>query len=366
MTDAMTDPSTGPAAGGAGEPGRPAAERPQPDAEPAGPVDPADPSEPGGPDADPAHPDPADPSEPGRPDADPAHPDPAAPADPPEAFPPTLREVMLRPAWIGMLLLCLVVAGVFAWLGQWQLGRAIDTDPLPPGVTEDVRPLSDVAQPGEYLPEPLVGQRVETSGRLVPGDFLIIQSRFNDGVEGYWVTGQLRLDETETEAGEPTSIAVALGWAASEDDALAAVERLDDEASALGSVAVTGRLISDEGPVPPPAGADPQTMTRMSPAMLLGQWNDVDELFVYRPYLTSDEPFGGLEAISSPAPAETSSVNWLNIFYAVEWAVFAGFAFYLWYRLAKDAWERELEDFEDDDEADATATGPDGRTESRG
>jgi surfeit locus 1 family protein len=28
--------------------------------------------------------------------------------------------------------------------------------------------------------------------------------------------------------------------------------------------------------------------------------------------------------------------------------VFAGFAFYLWYRLAKDAWEKELEDLEDE------------------
>ena len=39
-------------------------------------------------------------------------------------FPPTLREVLLRPRWLGTLLLCLVVAGVFAWLGQWQLDRA--------------------------------------------------------------------------------------------------------------------------------------------------------------------------------------------------------------------------------------------------
>ena len=37
-------------------------------------------------------------------------------------------------------LLCLVVAGVFAWLGQWQLGRAIDTDPPPAGATEEVQP----------------------------------------------------------------------------------------------------------------------------------------------------------------------------------------------------------------------------------
>ena len=55
----------------------------------------------------------------------------------------------------------------------------------------------------------------------------------------------------------------------------------------------------------------------------------------------------GLTDIISPPPAEPESVNWLNVFYAIEWAVFAGFAFYLWYRLARDARERELEEFED-------------------
>ncbi|MCP2635132.1 SURF1 family protein [Microbacterium sp. HD4P20] len=252
---------------------------------------------------------------------------------------------MVRPQWIGMLLLCLVVAGVFAWLGQWQLGRAIDTDPPPPGATEQVRPLDEVAQPGQYLPEPLVGQRVETAGTWVPEDFLIVASRFNDGVGGYWVTGQLRLTEPE----QPTSIAVALGWAATEDEAHAAIERLEAEASGSRSepVEVTGRLISDEGPLPPPSGADPQTMTRMSPAALLGRWHDVEDVDVYRPYLASTAPFGGLTAIASPAPDESSNVNWLNIFYAAEWAVFAGFAFYLWYRLARDAWEKEVEDLED-------------------
>src|SRR5690606_24996803 len=124
----------------------------------------------------------------------------------PQAFPPTLREVMLRPRWLGVLGLCLVVAGVFAFLGQWQLGRAIDTDPPAPGATEQVRPLEDVAEPGEYLPEPLVGQRVSATGEWMPGDFIVVASRFNDGAEGYWVTGQLRVAER-------TSIAVALGWA---------------------------------------------------------------------------------------------------------------------------------------------------------
>lgn len=276
-------------------------------------------------------------------------PDPTGAADlAPEVFPPTLREVMLRPRWIGMLLLCLVVAGVFAWLGQWQLGRAVQTNPVPPGATEEVQPLTDVALPGEYLPEPLVGQRVETRGTWVPEDFIVVQSRYNDGVEGYWVTGQLRIDPEVSATVGPTSVAVALGWAASEEDARAAIAQLEDAASVSETVEVTGRLISDEGPLLPPRGEDPQTLTRMSPAALLGQWHDVDALFVYRPYIASIDAFAGLDAISSPAPQDGSGLNWLNIFYAVEWAVFAGFAFYLWYRLAKDAWEKEVEDFEDD------------------
>jgi len=32
------------------------------------------------------------------------------------------------------------------------------------------------------------------------------------------------------------------------------------------------------------------------------------------------------------------------VFYAIEWVVFAGFAFFLWYRLVKDARQREIEE----------------------
>lgn len=266
--------------------------------------------------------------------------------EPRQIFPPTLREVMLRPRWLALLAFSLVVAGILAWLGQWQLGRAIDTAPSEPGQTEIVRPLADVAQPGQYLADPLVGQRVEAAGRWMPDDFLVVASRYNDNVEGYWVTGQLRLDGVST----PTSIAVALGWTRDAASAESAAEdlRAQVEADPTAAVTVTGRLIADEGPSRPPSGADPQTMTRMSPAVLLGRWHDIDGVAVYRPYLASQTAIGPVDAIDSPAPDERSRVNWLNIFYAAEWAVFAGFALYLWYRLARDAWEKEVEDLEDE------------------
>ena len=257
-----------------------------------------------------------------------------------QEFPPTLREVMLRGRWIAMLLLCLVVAGVFAWLGQWQLGRAVESDPVPPGATEEVVPLASVVEPGAYLPAPSIGQKATTRGTWIPDDFLVVASRFNGADEGYWVTGQLRIADART----PTSIAVAIGWAPDERTAEAAVDRLSREAGAV--VEVSGRLIPDEGAKAPPH-TDPQRMDRMSPAMLLGRWHDTERLSVYRPFLTAAEPLAGLVRIDSPAPIEQSPVNWLNVFYAVEWAVFAGFAFYLWYRLARDAWEREVEEFEE-------------------
>lgn len=270
---------------------------------------------------------------------------PATDPEPPQVFPPTLREVMLRPRWLALLAFSLVVAGGLAWLGQWQLGRAVDTSPPEPGMTENVQPLADVVQPGAYLPEPLVGQRVTVSGTWVPSDFIVVSSRFNDDVQGYWVTGQLRVGGTA----EPTSVAVATGWAPTLDEATAAAATLEAATAAdPGAVVeVTGRLISDEGPSVPPSGADPQTLTRMSPAMLLGRWHDIDDLRVYRPYIASQAAIGPLQPIASPAPDERSRVNWLNIFYAAEWAVFAGFALYLWYRLARDAWEKEVEDLED-------------------
>ncbi len=294
------------------------------------------------------------------PQASPRTPEPGARTsapEPPEVFPPTLREVMLRPWWIGMLLFALVVAGVFAWLGQWQLGRAIDTNPPPPGITEDVRPIADVVAPGTYLPEPLVGQKVDVAGTFVAGDFLVVSSRFNGGDEGYWVTGQLRVDPA-TPAGEegqipdPTSLAVAIGWTPTRAVAEAAASSLNSDPGSddLAAVELTGRLISDEGPALPPKGAPATEMTRMSPAALLSWWHDTDGLNVYRPYLVADGGDtlrDGLVPIDSPAPEEGSNVNWLNVFYAVEWAIFAGFAFYMWYRLARDAWEKELEELEE-------------------
>jgi len=51
----------------------------------------------------------------------------------------------------------------------------------------------------------------------------------------------------------------------------------------------------------------------------------------------------GLSTIGTEPPPTESELNWLNLFYAMQWVIFGVFALYLWWRLVRDEWEREAE-----------------------
>ena len=95
----------------------------------------------------------------------------------------------------------------------------------------------------------------------------------------------------------------------------------------------------------PPADDDFETGERsaMSVAALVNEWAD-QPAAVYGGYLVVSGATSGLEKIDSPPPSEEVVLNWLNIFYAVEWVVFAGFAVFLWWRFVRDAVEREQQE----------------------
>ena len=159
------------------------------------------------------------------------------------------------------------------------------------------------------------------------------------------------LEVTDAAAG---GLPVALGWAADADTAREAADRFD--ARAGGEASVVGRFLPSEAPVVPDEDADPFAMTTVAVAQLINVWADYDDRPVYFGYVTSAEPAAGLEAIASPPPENSVELNWLNVFYAVEWVVFAGFAVFLWYRLVRDAVERERDEAEAPDEAAAAAS----------
>jgi len=239
-----------------------------------------------------------------------------------------------RPRWIAALLLCLAIAAGFAVLGQWQLSRSIDRGAPVEESHESAVPLSDLAEPQQPLTTEAAGRLVTVEGELLPDEYLVLSGRLNDGVAGYWVVGHLLSNDSGTAA---PSLAVALGWSASEKGAASAMKKLDADAP----TAFSGRFLPSE----PPQEDDFENgeQNSMSVAAFVNQWPTAPT-GVYNGYLIADAAPAGLEQIDAPAPSTEISINWLNIFYAVEWAVFAGFAVFLWFRLVKDAWEREQDE----------------------
>ena len=109
-----------------------------------------------------------------------------------------------------------------------------------------------------------------------------------------------------------------------------------------------------DGAMLPRPDEDPMSITSMAPAQLVNLWQPFDGS-AYAGFLVMHPGEGespidsstmtklGLVAIDSVPPLPVEKINWLNLFYAVEWVVFAGFAIFFWYRLARDAWEKEHE-----------------------
>jgi surfeit locus 1 family protein len=250
-------------------------------------------------------------------------------------------ELARRPRRIAALVLCLVIAGGFAALGQWQLSRSIDAGVPVDETTETPVPLAELAVAQQPLTSKAAGRRVTVEGTLVPNDYTVLSGRLNDGDSGFWVVGHLVSHNDATDqANAGASLAVALGWAATEKEASSAISSLNDQApSEFG-----GRYLPSE--YPQEDDFENGEQNSMSTAALVNQWREAPTT-VYAGYLVTDAATDGLDQIDAPAPSTEVSVNWLNIFYAVEWAVFAGFAIFLWFRLVKDAWEREQEESEE-------------------
>lgn len=261
---------------------------------------------------------------------------------------PTLGQVMRRPSWILALLLALLVAGVFAWLGRWQMESAIRSDDASVAETETPRPLSEIAEPGLGITDAAAGAVVQLDGALVPGDSRVVSPRDNGGETGAWVVGHLVASGSDAERG--AHLAVAIGWAPSVTAAERSLGRLEEDPAFAEPQRVEGRLMPAEGPVIPKSSEDPQALHAMVPAQLANLWEGIDAP-VYSGYLVL-HPGGetaamldgaGLDAIDSVPPTPPEKVNWLNVFYAIEWIVFAGFAVFFWFRLTRDAWEKEHE-----------------------
>jgi surfeit locus 1 family protein len=247
-------------------------------------------------------------------------------------------SVARRPRWIAALVFALVLAAGFAALSQWQLARSVSTGTVVSRDTETVVALESVAKPQAPVSDAAAAQLVKVTGAWVPDDYLLVSDRLNGGRTGYWVVGHFAAN---VDGGSPAGLVVALGWAPNRAEATSALNALSGS-QVSGSVTVTGRYYPDEGPQD--GDFEHGKLSTISAGSMINLWKGADPAGVYGGYLVDSAHASGLAIIDSPAPSTAVELNLLNVFYAAEWVVFAGFALFLWYRLVKDAWEREQEE----------------------
>ncbi|CAN5473332.1 SURF1 family protein [soil metagenome] len=237
-------------------------------------------------------------------------------------------QVARRPKWIAAFVLCLAIAGAFAALGQWQLERSFEAGAPPAQQTETAKPLDTVGVPQKPMPADTTGQIVSLDAEFVADDYIVLEGRINHADPGYWVVGHAI-------GSDGASVAVALGWAASADEAATAIRALQQTPPPS---AVTGRYLPSESPQE--SDFEAGIRSTLAVAELVNIWSVVPE-GVYGGYVIATDAPAGLETIDAPAPSTEVSLNLLNLFYAVEWVIFGGFAIFLWYRLVKDTVEEE-------------------------
>lgn len=262
-----------------------------------------------------------------------------------------MLKTALKPRWIAALLLALVISTVFVLLSQWQFSRSTQSVEQPTVTTEEVKPLTSIFTPGETMFATSADHVVSMTGRFLPGKQVIIKDRLQNGEKGYWVVDAFVVDGAPVLQGAGatpyTVIPVARGWIADPAQASAAPS---------GQLTLTGRLLPAEAPVVA-KNLPPGQLAVLSTAELINIWN----VSSYQGFVVSFSEVGSagdvgahavagdLKGISVDAQPPNQNFNWLNLFYAVEWIVFAGFSVFLWWRLVADDFRRENEpDFDDD------------------
>ena len=255
-----------------------------------------------------------------------------------------MLKTALQPKWIGTLALALLLATVFVVLSAWQFSESSSEPPPTEEITETAVPLTEVHEPQQPMTVAEADRIVDTSGEFLEDTQVLIEERLQDGESGYWVVAAFRPED----APDDNIIPVVRGWV--EDPGAA------EELPAEQPLEIQGRLLPPEAPGPGQRGMSAdgtQIFPTLSPAELINVWDQPGYSGFLVAFQTLDAEGTELGAASSsstmepvrvdPQP-ETSDINWLNLFYGVEWTVFAGFAFYLWWRLVKDAHEKQLEE----------------------
>ena len=250
---------------------------------------------------------------------------------------PTWWQLARQPRWIAALLAALALAAGFALLGQWQLERSfrevgINTE------TETEVALESLVTPASPIANSAIDRLVRASVTLQPQQAFIIADRqqlLSDGTKqsGYWLVA----NSSWLYEDQAVSLTLALGFSPDLAEIEAARASLLDTVVPAAFLPVSGRFEPSEAPERP-TGEKPYILNSLSVAQLINVYYTDEPPLAVAGFLIVDETqtWAELQPIRIGLQTEQVEINWLNLFYAAEWVIFAGFAVFLWWRLVED------------------------------
>jgi surfeit locus 1 family protein len=244
----------------------------------------------------------------------------------------------LKPRWLGLLAVAVVVMFSFGMLGLWQLNVARDKGGAEQVRAAPTRPVADVAavlHPHGSFPRDGTGRRIKATGTYDGSGQVLVTPRLLGGERGYWVVTPLVVRSTGAR------IAVVRGFVTDPAQAVAA-----DAPTEETEVTVSGTLAPGESPAGDPQEADQGLpdgqMATLDLSVLVNRWpGTLYNAFVFATAEQPDVTSASAPAVQRvPPPALVGGgLAWRNAAYALQWWVFALFAGYMWWRMVRDDYE---------------------------
>lgn len=236
------------------------------------------------------------------------------------------------------------MASIFVLLTQWQFEQSTANQPRDHAETESPVELTDHFEPGVPMMSDQADQSVNFTGTIQPEHTVQVESRVDEGNLGLWLVSSATVDG----APEQYNIPVAWGWIPDEIEAdTEEIQTLFEDATGVAAdepMELQGRLISAEGPTPNTDHfAEPVRTQMLASSQLVNLWDQnlyagyvVAETFTVDGVEHTISGQTGIDGVAVAPQPEEQEVAWLNIFYAVEWFIFAVFSLYLWWRFVRD------------------------------
>jgi cytochrome oxidase assembly protein ShyY1 len=235
---------------------------------------------------------------------------------------------MLKPRWLGLLGVLVVLLVAFTFLGLWQLSVARDDaqhDAIAQASMQAPVALDQVLRPHTPFPAEASGRPVTVTGSYDASGQVLVVDRRLDGATGAWVVTPLVAE------GSGARIAVLRGFVTGGGTG--------PPPSGTSPVTVTGTLAPGESPASSSDSLPPGQLGSVDLARLVNAWpGNLYNAFVFAT-AESPEVSPGVQRV--PPPSIPTGLTWRNAAYALQWWVFGLFAAYLWWRMVRDDHRRE-------------------------